>query len=263
MTESADPGGAPGRPDRPDPDHVLTWRQRKILRFIAECVARSGYPPSMGEIGEAVGLVSTSSVSYQISVLERKGYLHRDGRRPRTVEVRLPRQQAAADRENRDERATDQSGGGIPDIPSQAAVYVPVLGRIAAGGPAGDRDHVEDMFPLPRRLVGDGTLFILKVAGDSMIDAAILDGDWVVVRQQDDAQSGDIVAIMVGGEVAVKTLKRSGGSDWLVSHNPAYTPIPGDYATILGKVVAVLRRVGDLSDDDPAGAAVPDGVLAP
>jgi len=263
VTESADPGGAPGTPDRPDPDHVLTWRQRKILRFIADCVARSGYPPSMEEIGEAVGLVSVSSVSYQISVLERKGYLHRDGRRPRTVEVRLPRDRPPADREDRDERTIGQSGGGILDIPSQAAVYVPVLGRIAAGGPAGDRDHVEDMFPLPRRLVGDGTLFILKVAGDSMIDAAIVDGDWVVVRQQDNAQSGEIVAVMVAGEATVKTLKRSDGGDWLVSHNPAYTPIPADDATVLGKVVAVLRRVGDRSDDHPDGAAVPDGVLAP
>jgi repressor LexA len=262
VTESADPGGAPGTPDRPDPDHVLTWRQRKILRFIADCVARSGYPPSMEEIGEAVGLVSTSSVSYQISVLERKGYLRRDGRRPRTVEVRLPRDRAAADREDRDERTTDQSGG-ILDIPSQAAVYVPVAGRIAAGGPVVDRDRVEDVFPLPRRLVGDGTLFILKVAGDSMINAAIVDGDWVVVRQQDDAQSGEIVAVMLGGEATVKTLKRGDGSDWLVSHNPAYTPIPGDDATILGKVVAVLRRVDDLSGDHQAGAAAPDGVLAP
>ena len=262
MTESADPGGAPGRPDRPDPDHVLTWRQRKILRFIADCVARSGYPPSMEEIGAAVGLVSTSSVSYQISVLERKGYLHRDGRRPRTVEVRMPRHQPAPDRENRRERTTNRSGGTL-DIPSQAAVDVPVLGRIAAGAPILAREHVEDVFPLPRRLVGDGTLFVLKVAGDSMINAAILDGDWVVVRQQDDAQSGDIVAIMVGAEVTVKTLRRSGGSDWLVSHNPAYTPIPGDDATILGKVVAVLRRVGDSSEDHPAESAAPDGVLAP
>jgi repressor LexA len=262
VTGSAHTGSTPGTPDRPDPGHVLTWRQRKILRFIADCVARSGYPPSMEEIGEAVGLVSVSSVSYQMSVLERKGYLHRDGRRPRTVEVRMPRHQSAPDQENRDERTTRRSGGTL-DIPSQAAVYVPVLGQMAAGRPILAREHVEDVFPLPRRLVGDGTLFLLKVAGDSMINAAILDGDWVVVRQQDDAQSGEIVAIMVRGEVTVKTLKRSGGSDWLVSHNPAYTPIPGDDATILGKVVAVLRRVGDVSDDHPAGSAAPDGVLAP
>ena len=262
MTESDSSGGAPDRPDRPDPDHVLTWRQRKILRFIADCVARSGYPPSMEEIGKAVGLVSASSVSYQISVLERKGYLHRDGRRPRTVEVLLPRHQAAPDGENRDERTADRSDG-IFDIPSQAAVYVPVLGRIAPGAPTLAREHVEDVFPLPRRLVGGGTLFALTVAGDSMIDAAIADGDWVVVRQQDSAQSGEIVAVMVGGEATVKTLRRSDGSDWLVSHNPDCTPIPGDGATILGKVVAVLRRVGDDSDDQPAGAAEPDGVAAP
>jgi len=217
----------------------------------------------MEEIGEAVGLVSVSSVSYQMSVLERKGYLHRDGRRPRTVEVRMPRHQSAPDRQNRDERTANRSGGTL-DIPSQAAVYVPVLGRIAAGVPILAREHMEDVFPLPRRLVGDGTLFVLKVAGDSMINAAILDGDWVVVRQQDDAQSGEIVAIMVRGEVMVKTLKRSGGSDWLVSHNPAYTPIPGDDAAILGKVVAVLRRVGDISDDHPAESARrADGVLTP
>ena len=216
----------------------------------------------MEEIGEAVGLVSVSSVSYQMAVLERKGYLHRDGRRPRTVEIRMPRHQPAPDQENRDGRTANPSGGTL-DIPSQAAVYVPVLGRIAAGRPILAREHIEDVFPLPRRLVGDGTLFLLKVAGDSMINAAILDGDWVVVRQQDDAQSGDIVAIMVRGEVTVKTLKRSGGSDWLVSHNPAYTPIPGDDAAIVGKVVAVLRRVGDSSDDHPAESAAPDGVLAP
>src|SRR5262249_61586350 len=152
---------------------------------------------------EAVGLVSVSSVSYQITVLERKGYLHRDGRRPRTVEVRLPRHQAAPGEENRDEPAADRSGG-ILDIPSQAAIHRPVLRRIAAGAPVLAREHIEDVFPLPRRLVGDGTLFLLKVAGDSMINAAILDGDWVVVRQQDDAQSGDIVAVMVGGEAMVK-----------------------------------------------------------
>jgi len=159
----------PETPGKPDPGHVLTWRQRKILRAIRESVQRRGYPPSMLEIGEAVGLTSTSSVSYQLSILQRKGYLHRDVGRARTMELRLP------------------GRPGIPglDIPSQEA---------------------------------EGTLFLLKVIGDSMINAAIADGDWVVVRQQD-AQDGDIVAATV------------------------HTPILGDEANIIGRVVAVLRRV--------------------
>ena len=159
----------PETPGKPDPGHVLTWRQRKILRAIRESVQRRGYPPSMLEIGEAVGLTSTSSVSYQLSILQRKGYLHRDVGRARTVELRLP------------------GRPGIPgiDIPSQEA---------------------------------EGTLFLLKVIGDSMINAAIADGDWVVVRQQD-AQDGDIVAAT------------------------AHTPILKDEASIIGRVVAVLHRV--------------------
>src|ERR1700719_1856118 len=150
----------PETADRPDPGHVLTWRQRKILRAIRESVTNRGYPPSMLEIGEAVGLTSTGSVSYQLRTLQRKGYLRRDVGRARTIEVRLP------------------GRPGIPgiDIPSQEA---------------------------------EGTLLLLKVVGDSMIDAAIADGDWVVVRQQD-AQDGDIVAAT------------------------AYTPILGGEASILG-----------------------------
>jgi repressor LexA len=159
----------PETPGKPDPGHVLTWRQRKILRAIRESVQRRGYPPSMLEIGEAVGLTSTSSVSYQLSILQRKGYLHRDVGRARTMELRLP------------------GRPGIPgiDIPSQEA---------------------------------EGTLFLLKVTGDSMINAAIADGDWVVVRQQD-AQDGDIMAAT------------------------AHTPILRDETSIIGRVVAVLRRV--------------------
>jgi repressor LexA len=129
------------------------------------------------------------------------------------------------------------------DIASQEAAYVPLVGRIAAGGPILAEQHVEDIFPLPRQLVGEGTLFLLKVAGDSMINAAIADGDWVVVRQQEDAENGEIVAAMLDGEATVKTFKRSDGHAWLIPHNPAFTPILGDEATILGRVVAVLRRV--------------------
>jgi repressor LexA len=204
-------------------------------------VQKRGYPPSMREIGEAVGLTSTSSVSYQLSTLQRKGYLHRDVGRPRTVEVRLPGHPAIRPEQNREEEA-EPAGDGL-DIASQEATYVPLVGRIAAGIPILAEEQVEDVFPLPRQLVGDGTLFLLKVAGDSMINAAIADGDWVVVRQQEDAENGEIVAAMVDGEATVKTLKRSDGHAWLMPHNPAYTPILGDDAVILGKVVAVLRRV--------------------
>ena len=230
-------------PDHPDPDHVLTWRQRKVLQVIRESVQRRGYPPSMREIGEAVGLTSTSSVSYQLSTLQSKGYLRRDAGRPRTVEVRLPGHPAVRpDCEPDNDVVLDVTPGGS-DIPSQGAAYVPLLGRIAAGGPIVAEESIEDVFPLPRQIVGEGTLFLLRVTGDSMINAAIADGDWVVVRQQPVAESGDIVAAMIEGDATVKTFKRSDGHVWLMPHNPAYTPIPGDTATILGKVVAVLRRV--------------------
>jgi repressor LexA len=243
------PKGRPGRkpkgtvplvvaetPEHPDPNHVLTWRQRKVLQVIRDSVQRRGYPPSMREIGEAVGLTSTSSVSYQLSTLQSKGYLRRDAGRPRTVEVRLPGHPAVRP------EAEEQEAPAL-DITSQDAAYVPLIGRIAAGGPILAEEAIEDIFPLPKQLVGNGTLFLLKVVGDSMINAAIADGDWVVVRQQPVAESGDIVAAMIDGEATVKTFKRADGHVWLMPHNPAYTPIPGDDATILGKIVTVLRRV--------------------
>ncbi len=243
-----EPRGRPGRkpkgtvppivadmPDKPDPDHVLTWRQRKVLQVIRDSVQRRGYPPSMREIGEAVGLTSTSSVSYQLSTLQNKGYLRRDAGRPRTVEVRLPGHPAV-----RPETEVEEPS---MDITSQEAAYVPLVGRIAAGGPILAEERIEEIFPLPRQLVGEGTLFLLKVVGDSMINAAIADGDWVVVRQQPVAENGDIVAAMIDGEATVKTFKRATDHVWLMPHNPAYTPILGDEAEILGKVVAVLRKV--------------------
>jgi repressor LexA len=232
----------PETPDKPDPDHVLTWRQRKVLQVIRDSVQKRGYPPSMREIGEAVGLTSTSSVSYQLSTLQRKGYLHRDVGRPRTVEVRLPGHPAIRPEQNGKESDAEITTDGM-DIASQEAAYVPLVGRIAAGGPILAEQQVEEIFPLPRQLVGEGTLFMLKVAGDSMINAAIADGDWVVIRQQESAENGEIVAAMIDGEATVKTLKQSDGHIWLMPHNPAFTPILGDDAAILGKVVAVLRRV--------------------
>jgi repressor LexA len=234
-------------PDQPDPEHVLTWRQRRVLQVIRESVQRRGYPPSMREIGEAVGLTSTSSVSYQLSTLQSKGYLRRDPNRPRAVEVRLPGKppvhapavegmdDVIADALNEREEAQAQA--------SRDTAYVPLVGRIAAGGPILAEEAVEDVFPLPRQIVGEGTLFLLKVAGDSMIEAAIADGDWVVVRQQPVAENGDIVAAMIDGEATVKTLKRKDGHVWLMPQNVAYEPIPGDDAAVLGRVVAVMRRV--------------------
>jgi repressor LexA len=212
----------------------LTPRQRRVLEVIREWVERFGYPPSVREIGEAVGLTSTSSVAHQLRALERKGYLRRDPNRPRAVGVR-PADSAPAAPE------TPSGPSGEPARPSP--VFVPVVGRIAAGGPVLAEQAVEDVFPLPKEIVGAGSLFLLRVVGDSMIEAAITDGDWVVVRQQPIAENGDIVAAMIEGEATVKTFKRRDGHVWLLPHNPAYEPIPGNEATVLGRVVAVLRRL--------------------
>ena len=233
-------------PDQPDPAHVLTWRQRRVLQVIRESVQSRGYPPSMREIGEAVGLTSTSSVSYQLSTLQSKGYLRRDPNRPRAVEVRLPGKapvHATAPVDGMDDEIADEVIERAEAQAAHATAYVPLVGRIAAGGPILAEEAVEDVFPLPRQIVGEGTLFLLKVAGDSMIEAAIADGDWVVVRQQPVAENGDIVAAMIDGEATVKTLKRKDGHVWLMPQNVAYEPIPGDDAAVLGRVVAVLRRM--------------------
>jgi repressor LexA len=222
VTADGVPQQAPGKPD---PGHVLTWRQRKILQAIRESVRSRGYPPSMREIAQAVGLISTSSVSYQLSILERKGYLHRDLRRPRTVEVRLP-------------------GRPAEEAPALSeTVYVPLVGRVDTGGPLVAARQVEEVYPLPRKLVGEGPVCMLRVAGDSMINAAIADGDLVVIHPQQTADSGDIVAAVIDGEATVKTLSRSGDHVWLVPQNRDFLPILADHAAIIGKVVAVIRQV--------------------
>ena len=216
-------------------DSGLTERQRTILNVIRASVTSRGYPPSIREIGDAVGLTSTSSVAHQLRTLERKGYLRRDPNRPRAVDVRGADEAIAA----ATPPVTEVAGSDALPEPT----YVPVLGRIAAGGPILAEEAVEDVFPLPRELVGEGTLFLLKVVGDSMVEAAICDGDWVVVRQQHVADNGDIVAAMIDGEATVKTFKRAGGQVWLMPHNPAFDPIPGNDATVLGKVVTVIRKI--------------------
>ena len=214
-------------PDGPADETGLTLRQQAILTAIRTSVEERGYPPSVREIGEGVGLTSPSSVAHQLATLERLGYLRRDPNRPRALVVADPAEAAAP--------AAAPSPAGT--------VAVPLVGRIAAGGPILAEQDVEAVFPLPRDLVGEGELFMLKVVGDSMIDAAICDGDWVVVRRQPDAENGDIVAALLDDEATVKTLKRRDGHVWLMPHNPAYAPILGDHPQIMGRVVSVLRRV--------------------
>ncbi len=224
-------------PDGPRDESGLTARQRKVLEVIRDSVQRRGYPPSMREIGEAVGLTSTSSVSHQLRALQRKGFLLRDPNRPRAVVVRMPGSPTTPGvPESYETSGQESSTHPVP-------AYVPLVGRIAAGGPILAEEAVEDVFALPKQLVGEGTHFLLNVTGDSMIEAAIADGDWVVVRQQPVAENGDIVAAMIEGEATVKTFKRRDDNVWLMPHNPAYEPIPGDDATILGRVVAVLRKM--------------------
>ena len=214
-------------PDGPADATGLTPRQQRVLTVIRESLLARGYPPSMREIGEKVGLTSSSSVAHQLRTLEEKGYIKRDPNRPRALSVALPE---------------DVDETGVNDARPTPA-YVPMVGRIAAGGPILAEERIEDVFPLPKELVGEGTLFLLEVVGDSMIDAAICSGDYVVVRQQPTAENGEIVAALIDGEATVKTLQRKSGKVWLLPHNDAYEPIDGTHATILGKVTTVLRRM--------------------
>ena len=212
----------------------LTDRQRKILQAIEGSVQASGYPPTMREIGDAVGLASTSSVAYQLSALAKKGYLSRGPGRPRTAVVHPLDDPGIGERAD----GADRQAGERP------LARVPLVGRIAAGVPILAEQAIEAIIPLPRQLVGEGELMMLEVVGDSMIH-----GDWVVVRLESDVENGDIVAAMLkddtsaDGQATVKTFKKTDEHVWLIPQNPAYTPIVGDEAAILGKVVAVLRRV--------------------
>ena len=212
-------------PDGPVDENGLTPRQTKILLAIKEAMETNGYPPSMREIGEAAGLSSPSSVKYQLEALEAKGWIRRDPSRGRALEVLTPG----------DER--------FDDIKPERTHNVPLVGRIAAGGPILAEQNVEEVFPLPASLVGEGDLFMLKVVGDSMIDAAICDGDFVVIRSQKDANKGEIVAAMIDGEATVKTFSKKSGQIWLLPANDSYQPIDGNQAEILGVVTAVLRSL--------------------
>jgi len=208
----------------------LSDKQLAILEVIQRSIATQGYPPSMREIGDAVGLKSLSSVTHQLNQLELSGYLRRDPNRPRAIEVLI------------DLPSTSDSEPSTTPIGD--AAMVPLVGRIAAGIPITADQQVEEVFPPPRQLVGKGgDLFMLKVVGDSMIDAAICDGDWVVVRQQNVAENGEIVAAMLDNEATVKVFRQRDGHTWLLPRNSAFEPILGDDAVVLGKVVAVLRAV--------------------
>nr|WP_223690893.1 transcriptional repressor LexA [Leifsonia poae] len=209
----------------------LSEKQLAILEMISRSVSQRGYPPSMREIGDAVGLSSLSSVTHQLNQLELSGYLRRDPNRPRALEILIdvPSTSATPDYESQ--------------IPVGDAAMVPLVGRIAAGIPITAEQQVDEVFPLPRQLVGNGELFMLKVVGESMIDAAICDGDWVVIRSQNTAENGDIVAAMLDEEATVKVFRQRDGHTWLLPRNSNFEPILGDFAEVLGKVVAVLRAV--------------------
>ena len=246
-------------PGEPDPKRDLTPRQRDVLRAIEGFRRRHHYGPSVRDIGQVVGL-GPSGVQHHLTVLRQKGWLSGATGQARTsvvrapdqpvIEVIEPRQAAGAIRaRSRESRKARESGGitgkaaPMRAVGTQNPAYVRLLGEIAAGYPKDANQSVEDVFPLPKQLVGEGDLFLLKVVGDSMIDAAIADGDWVVVREQQVAENGEIIVAMIEGEATVKSYRVSDGHIWLIPHNPAFAPIAGDGATILGKVVSVLRRV--------------------
>ena len=213
--------------DNTNPIARLGDRQRKILVYIEECMRERGYPPSVREIGEAVGLSSSATVHNHLATLQELGYLRRDPTKPRAIEMRF-----------------DSASGVTMD--RRPTKYIPLVGEVAAGVNVLAQENVEELVPLPMDFTGDGELFMLKVRGESMIDAGILDGDFVVCRQQNVARNGDIVVAGIpGDEATVKTFKRDGNKVVLVPSNSAMPPMvfdPSDI-TIFGKVVTVLRRL--------------------
>ncbi len=211
---------------QPRGEPALTERQREILEFIERLMRDRGYPPSVREIGEAVGLTSPSTVHSHLRSLERFGYLKRDPSKPRAVEMRYD----------------TNSGARLDRRPVR---NVPLVGDVAAGTDTIAQENVEELHPLPADFTGDGELFMLRVRGDSMIEAGILDGDYVVVRQQHTAENGEIVVAGIPGEEAtVKTYQRKDGKITLVPHNARLSPMvfPPEDVSVFGKVVTVLRR---------------------
>ncbi|MCI1641252.1 MAG: transcriptional repressor LexA [Actinomyces sp.] len=222
--------------DRPP----LSARQQQILELVRASVGEHGYPPSVREIANAVGLASPSTVKHHLDSLEKAGYLQRVPGRPRALEV-TPTAPAAPEARPASTVTTIELPVALAE--GEGAAAVPLVGRIAAGAPITAEQYVEDVFELPTRLTGRGTLFMLEVHGDSMVEAGILDGDYVVVRSQPTAEDSEIVAAMIDGEATVKVLSRADGHVWLLPRNAGYSPIPGDEAVILGRVVTVLRSL--------------------
>lgn len=222
----------------------LTDRQRNIINAIQSNIKIHGFPPSFREIGEAVGLRSPSSVKHQLRTLEDKGILRINANKGRAIEI-LDNSIV----ENNSNNKINKNSSRVANISAYESDSVinsrdvPLVGRIAAGAPITAEQHIEDVMRLPERLTGTGNLFMLEVHGDSMIDAAICDGDYVVVREQHEAVNGDIVAALLDNEATVKTFRNDHGHVWLIPHNPAYSPIDGSHATIMGKVVTVLRKI--------------------
>lgn len=226
--------------DSPASPTSVTDRQLRILAHIHSHASAHSYPPSLREIATAVGLASPSTVKHHLDALERAGFLQRIPGLPRALEV--------------SERGRDLLGHSTPasdvvtvEVPiahvNEEGSSIPLVGRIAAGTPITAEQYIEDVFQLPTRLTGHGDLFMLEVHGDSMVDAGILDGDYVVVRAQNTANDGEIVAAMIEEEATVKVLSHRAGHVWLLPRSPNHAPIPGDSATILGRVVTVLRSL--------------------
>mgnify|MGYP000148979407 CR=1 FL=1 len=206
----------------------LTEVQSNILEAIVSYRREKGYNPTMREVGEAVGLSSTSSVSYQLSQLRELGFLSKADAGQRAMDVL--------------KSAPGMSTASRSEV-SDNVVSIPLVGRIAAGGPITAEQNVESTFALPETLVGKGNLYMLQVVGESMIDAAICEGDWIVVRAQNTASNGEIVVALLDGEATVKVFKRTDGQTWLLPRNSAYDPIDGTHAVIQGKVISVIRKI--------------------
>ena len=213
---------------------VLSDRQKRILQVIRDAVVLRGYPPSIREIGDAAGLQSTSSVAYQLKELEKKGFLRRDPNKPRAVDLRhLPESMGGS--------VTPKNDADIDG--TSPARMIPVLGQIAAGTPILAEENIEHYYPLPEELLDSGDLFMLQVVGESMRDAGILNGDWVVIRSQHVAEEGEFVAALIDGEATVKEFHKDSSGVWLIPHNDAFSPIQGNDAEIMGKVVSVFRTL--------------------
>jgi repressor LexA len=220
-------------PDNPSHNPELSARQVIVLQTIIDTVAEQGFPPAMRDLLNASGLSSVSSIAHQLSALERLGYIKRGSNKARGMEVL---------------RSVDgsifETNSTIANNDSENSVSIPLIGQIAAGTGLIAEQNIESTMSLPREMTGFGDLFMLQVRGDSMIDAGIFDGDYVVVRQQATANNGEIVAALINDEEAtVKTFKKRDGQVWLIPHNPDFEPIDGSNAQIMGIVVTVMRKL--------------------